>query len=368
MLTIPVSILLCLYGLFIVYILIRLFQYDQDRPQAPKALPFLSVVVPFKNEARNLGTLCESLAGQDYDGEWEVVLVNDGSSDDFALALARFRDRFGADFTLVDSHFDPAKNLTSKQQALDAGIETTRGDWIVLTDADMTFVKGWLSAFAANAAKDLDLVFGHTALVMSGRGLFGFLQRFQLEFLFATAYAFHAAKLDGSCMGNNLLIRKKAYQDIGGQKGIGRIIVEDRALYKEFHRRGRKTAPIEPFTATAFTSPCDTLPQFYHQMLRWARGGFASSPLLLCAAVLFTFQNISLFSALCGAMPFSVTCLSVADFLLTMFFTALAFRKIHSRENVFLFPTYLIFSLMEAFVFCVSFVITPQVKWKNNKV
>ena len=367
MLSVLTTIFLCIYAAFLVYAVASLFLYDPALPQPPRDLPSISVVVPFRNEAQNLGDLCDSLAGQEYDGEWEVVLVNDGSSDDFTAALGRFRDRFGARFTYVDSPFDPAKNLTSKQQALDKGIETGRGEWIALTDADMTFDNDWLSAFAANTGEGLDLVFGHTAELSTGQGLFGSLQRFQLEFLFATAYTFHAAKVDGSCMGNNLLIRKKAYNEIGGQQGVGRSIVEDRDLYKEIRRRGRKTAPLEPFAAKAFTSPCDTLPRFYHQMLRWARGGFLSSPLLLCAALLFCFQNISLFASMCWTMPVSATWLSVMNFFLTLLYTGFAFRKIHSKENVLFFPVYLVFTLIEAVLFFLSFVTTPKVRWKERK-
>ena len=369
MLTILVIIFLCIYAAFLVYVLARLFFYDPDRPVTPPMdLPFLSVVVPFKNEAHNLDTLCMSLARQEYGGDWEIVLVNDGSNDDFPPAIGRFRDRFGARFTCIDSSFDPEKNLTSKQQALDTGIKTAGGEWIVLTDADMTFAKDWLSTFAANAAENIDLVFGHTAMQAPGHGLFGILQRFQLEFLFATAYTFHAARLDGSCMGNNLLIRKKAYQETGGQQGVGRSIVEDRDLFRDFWRRGRKTAPLEPFAAQAFTSPCDTLPQFHHQMLRWARGGFASSPQLFGAALLFSVQNILLFASLSGAVPFGITFLTVINFFLTLLYTGLAFRKIHSKENGFFLPVYLMFAVIEAFVFCISFILTPRVKWKNNEV
>ncbi len=368
MLTIPISFILCLYTAFLLYVLARLVFYA-PLPPSPHDSPSLSLVIPFKNEAHNLDALRASLEEQDYCGEWEVVLVNDGSEDDFIPALSRFRDTFGgARFFRVDSYFDPSKRLTSKQQALDTGINSTRYEWVVLTDADMLFEKNWLTHCGANACNGVDLAFGHTAIRKTGHGFFGWCQNFQIEFLFAAAYSLHAAGLDGSCMGNNLLVRKKAYREIGCQAGIGYSIVEDRDLYKEFKLRGRKTAPFEPFSARAFTAPCITFPQFYHQMIRWARGGFSSSLLLLCAALLFSFQNISLIASLCGMAPLTIVYLSVVNFLLTMLFTGLTFWKIHSKENALFFPVYLVFALIEAFVFLVSFVITPKIKWKENEV
>jgi cellulose synthase/poly-beta-1,6-N-acetylglucosamine synthase-like glycosyltransferase len=370
MLAMTVLLFLCLYATFVVYVLIRLFLHKPLGPASSQTgdHPSLSVVIPFKNEAHNLDALCASLADQDYGGEWEVVLVNDGSDDDFATALTRFRDRLGVRFSCVDSHFDPSKPLTSKQQAIDKGIEAATYAWVALTDADMTFARDWLARCAAGAHAGTDMAFGHTAIQPQDHGFFARCQRFQLEFLFASAYAFHAAGLDGSCMGNNILIRKKAYQETGGQHAIGRSIVEDRDLYREFKRRGRAITAFEPFEACAFTAPCATIPQFYHQMLRWTRGGFSSSPLLFFAALAFSFQNISLFAAVSGTAPCAVTCLSAANFLMTMFFAGLAFKKISSRENVLFLPVYLVFALAEGFVFFFSFVITPRVKWKNRKV
>jgi cellulose synthase/poly-beta-1,6-N-acetylglucosamine synthase-like glycosyltransferase len=372
MFTIPTTILLCLYAAFLCYLLIRLLLFSPAVPSPPLDLPSLSVVVPFKNEADNLDALCASLRAQDFRGAWEVVLVNDGSDDDYAAAADRFRARFGTRFVCVDSAFDETKNLTSKQQAIDKGIETAGYDWIVLTDADMMFAPDWLSSLAANAAAGSDLVFGrtsmHSAESVTHGGLFGFLQRFQLEFLFSAAYAFYAAGLGTSCMGNNILVRKKAYRELGGQKAVGYSIVEDMDLYAAFRRRGYRAAPQAPFIARAWTSPCETAGLWYHQMLRWARGGFSHNPLLLCAALLFTFQNITLAASCFWRVDGAVGVLAAANFLLTMLYAATAFRKTRSDGNALFFPIYLVFALVEAFVFCISFVITPRVRWKKNSV
>jgi cellulose synthase/poly-beta-1,6-N-acetylglucosamine synthase-like glycosyltransferase len=348
--------------------MIRIATRGNTIPQPPQSPPSLSIVVPFKNEAHNLDSLCASLTLQDFCGAWEVILVNDGSDDDFVRCVERARALLGIRLVVVESHFDSSLRLTSKQQALDKGVTAARYEWVVFTDADMEFAENWLSSCAACAVPGADLVFGHTALRPSDRGFFALAQRFQLEFLFATAYAFHAASLDTSCMGNNLLIRKNAYRSLGGQKRIGYSIVEDRDLYRAFTRRGFKTAPCEPFRALAFTASCTTPAQFYHQMLRWGRGGFSRPSLLLPAALLFTFQNTALAASLLGCMPHGVTILTVSNFFLTFLFTGLAFWKIHSGENVFFLPVYLVFMLVEAIVFCCSFFVTPKVSWKSRKL
>jgi len=368
MLTILTLPLLILYGMFLIYILVRLLLHAPALPVPTSDKPSLSVVVPFKNEAHNLGALCASLASQEYSGPWEIVLVNDGSDDGFESVLDRFRDRFTGRLRCIPSRFDAAKRITSKQQALDTGVEAAVGEWIVLTDADMTFDRHWLSTGAANVATGFDLAFGHTAIRYPGRGIFEYCQRFQLEFLFAAAYAFRASSLDASCMGNNLIVRKKAYVEFGGQAGIGYSIVEDRDLYRKFARQGRTIGAIEPFSAKAFTTPCPHVPQFYQQMLRWMRGGFSGSPQLLGAALLFTIQNITFFASVSGLASRAVCIAAAFNFLVTMVYAGLSFGKIKSTESIFFVPVYLAFSVIEAAVFCLSFVLTPRVSWKKTRL
>jgi cellulose synthase/poly-beta-1,6-N-acetylglucosamine synthase-like glycosyltransferase len=366
MISLIVYILLACYALFIVWLLVCTQRYSNAPPDSGTAPAGVSLVIPFKNEAHNLQTLLASLARQEYAGPWEVLLVNDGSSDNYLETAAPFLSAFPARIRIVDSVFDKSVRLTSKQQALDAGVREAGFEWLVFSDADMIFEKDWLAALAANAVPGRDLVFGHTA--MAGKGLFTTLQRFQLEFLFAVAYSFHSAGIAGSCMGNNLLVRKKAYTGLGGQAKIGYSIVEDRDLYIAFKRCGYAVAPAHPFSARAATLPSDSIPQFYRQMLRWARGGFSFTSILLPAGLLLTAQNFLLLAALYGLLPYPAMTLSFANFFLTMLYLYLTFRKTGSGESALFFPVYYLLMLVETVVFLFSFFITPKVEWKRRKL
>jgi cellulose synthase/poly-beta-1,6-N-acetylglucosamine synthase-like glycosyltransferase len=366
MISLIISLLLVFYGVFVIWLAANAARHKAAPAGGSAGLPGISIIIPFNNEAHNLATLLDSLSRQEYAGPWEVLLVNDGSTDSFREAAAPFLGRFPARFRIIDSVFDKCVNLTSKQQALDKGVREAGLEWCVFSDADMIFEKDWLAVFAANAVPGRDFIFGHTT--MTGKGPFNTLQRFQLEFLFAVAYSFHSAGIAGSCMGNNLLVRKQAYTGLGGQARIGYSIVEDRDLYSAFKRHGYSVAPAHPFSARAATLPCASLSQFYHQMIRWARGGFSFSSLLLPAGLLLTAQNFSLLAALCGLLPPVVEALSLANFFLTMIFVHVAFRKTGSGESAFFFPVFYVFMLAETIAFLFSFLITPRVEWKSRKL
>lgn len=93
----------------------------------------LSVTIPVYNEADNLPTLCERLIPvlENLQMPWEVVFVNDGSSDGSAGVL----DALAAgDARLKVIHF---RRNAGQTAAMMAGFEYARGDIIVPMDADL---------------------------------------------------------------------------------------------------------------------------------------------------------------------------------------------------------------------------------------
>jgi glycosyltransferase involved in cell wall biosynthesis len=95
--------------------------------------PRFSVVIPAVNEAAEIGRCLLSLAEQDYEGSYEVIVVDNNSSDETA-AIAH---NLGA--TVV---FEGHPGVCWARQR---GTEIARGEIVVSTDADTTFDPRWLS-------------------------------------------------------------------------------------------------------------------------------------------------------------------------------------------------------------------------------
>ncbi len=95
--------------------------------------PWLSVVIPMYNEEENIQPLFRRLFAvlDEVDVSWEVVCVNDGSSDATAeLLLAEAGRRKG---TVV---VELARNF-GQHAAVMAGFSVSRGRWIITMDADL---------------------------------------------------------------------------------------------------------------------------------------------------------------------------------------------------------------------------------------
>lgn len=105
-------------------------------PQIPQGLPehTLSVVVPMYNEAENVEPLLERihLALAPYPWPWEVVLVDDGSSDATPAELARCARLYGPHVRIVEL----VRNF-KQTAAMQAGLDAARGSVIVTMDGDL---------------------------------------------------------------------------------------------------------------------------------------------------------------------------------------------------------------------------------------
>ena len=103
-----------------------------DNPPARPAVPGISCVVPAYNEAANLTPLLTQLSAvlQTLTPRWEVLLVDDGSTDATPLAVQRWLEVPGVRYLRLSRNF-------GKEAALTAGIDHARGDVVVLMDADL---------------------------------------------------------------------------------------------------------------------------------------------------------------------------------------------------------------------------------------
>lgn len=104
--------------------------------------PAVSVVLPVRNAARTLGGQLAALDAQDYTGPWELVVVDDGSTDRSMAVLHAMRPQRPA-----------LRRIPSAGRgagaARNAGMRAARGDLLLFCDADDVAGPGWISAMVA---------------------------------------------------------------------------------------------------------------------------------------------------------------------------------------------------------------------------
>ncbi|MBT9166359.1 MAG: Peptidoglycan-N-acetylglucosamine deacetylase [Chloroflexi bacterium] len=103
--------------------------------------PELSVVIPALNEEKLLPECLKSLECQDYRGQYEVIMVDNGSTD----ATASIARNFGIKVI-------SCPEIKSVFYARQVGADAARGDIVVQADADTVYPKGWLNRIASQFA------------------------------------------------------------------------------------------------------------------------------------------------------------------------------------------------------------------------
>lgn len=104
-----------------------------------------TVVIPARNAAQLLPVQLDALTRQDFSGEWEVVVVDNGSADDTAGVAGGWAGRLPG-LRLV-RHESPGIN-----RARNAGARAAHGEVVAFCDADDAAAPGWLTALCTSGA------------------------------------------------------------------------------------------------------------------------------------------------------------------------------------------------------------------------
>jgi glycosyltransferase involved in cell wall biosynthesis len=102
----------------------------------------VSVVIPCYNAAETLDRQLAALAGQQWQGDWEVIVADNGSTDETAASAEKWADRLPA---LVVVSADRCQGASA---ARNDGARSARYDLIAFVDADDEVMPGWLAAIA----------------------------------------------------------------------------------------------------------------------------------------------------------------------------------------------------------------------------
>jgi hopene-associated glycosyltransferase HpnB len=226
---------------------------DQRLPSAsadPAAWPRVTAVVPARNEAAVLPDTLPTLLGQEYPGEFSVVLVDDDSSDGtsrVALAIGREAADWGGlggssprgstahreRLRLVAGQPTPP-GWAGKVWAMEQGLRAAGGaGYVLFTDADISYAPGTLAALVRAAEADDRGIVSQMALLRAD----AFWERLLVPafvYFFAQLYPFRRVNRPGvrtaAAAGGCMLVRRSALAAAGGLERIRGARIDDVAL------------------------------------------------------------------------------------------------------------------------------------------
>lgn len=205
--------------------------------------PLVSVVIPARNEARNIALCMQSVLRSHYP-HVEVVVVDDRSTDGTGI-IAREVSRNDKRARVIEAPSLPDGWL-GKQWACSQGAAVARGELLCFTDADTIHGSELLTrSVAALRNHGLDFV-----TVAGRQRLVGFWERVVQPHIFTMLALRYGGPgevnrstrvEDKIANGQFMLFTRAAYDEVGGHEAVRGRVAEDLALAQLLFERGKRT-------------------------------------------------------------------------------------------------------------------------------
>ncbi len=205
--------------IFWLFVFSRLAFFNQKKhlglaPSAglPKSQQAVSVIICARNEAANLRHNLPKILEQHY-LNFEVVVVNDASTDDTAAVLNLLSKQY-PHLNIVSI---VEKKKLGKKSALAKGIEHATHDWLLMTDADCTpLSKNWIAGMMAGVSEGKEVILGYAPYRKRDNSLLNKFIRFETVWTATQYLSFALIGQPYMGVGRNLLYNKRLYKKVNG--------------------------------------------------------------------------------------------------------------------------------------------------------
>ncbi len=264
MILITITILIAAtYAIWTILVLLGWKKYVGQTKSEAVTVNSISIVIPFRNEERNLPAIINSIETLTYPKQnFEVLFVDDHSTDCSVEVLERLTEHSRVDISIHKS------TNNGKKSAQSWGIHSSKHNWIACTDADCVVPQNWLHDINdAIQRHDVKLVFGGVLINSKEHSLQ------KLEFLALIGSTMSMLKRGWLVMGNaaNMAVKKDEFLKV--ERNLNNTVSpsgDDVFLLHELGKTPNSIALLSGAESAVKTNPQVSISELFFQRIRWA--------------------------------------------------------------------------------------------------
>ena len=218
----------------------------EEPPPGGGEWPLVSIIVPARNEERNLPRLLPSLLEQRYPN-YEVIVVDDQSEDSTLQILQSWAERDKRLRVVSGKPLPREEGWLGKPHAMHQGAEQAKGEWLLFTDADSFHEQQALPTtmhYALANNSDLLTIFPHYELVTPSERLVMPVVFMGILTLYPPRKVLDPKSKVAIANGQYILIKRDVYTAVGGVSSVKGQIVEDLEFGKVVKQAGYRLCII----------------------------------------------------------------------------------------------------------------------------
>lgn len=284
--------LLTIFTIYYIYFITRIHMGLLSLRPAPAAgsQPIVSVIVAARDEEKSIGQCLQSLVQQTYPAnKYEIIIVDDGSTDTTASIVRSFSDRY-SNVHLLSLPAGTERGTGRKPLAIAQGIGQAAGEIIFATDADCIAPTRWIQIMVNHFEDNVVFVAGPVS-EQASTNFFSKLERLEFLGLITTAAGLIGSGRPIICNGANLAYRRNAFISVGGFGSAGSFNDDESLMNRMIKRKIGKVVFAPELGAVITTRSSNTMISFLRQRIRWAnkRGRYEDTSILVTLIFLYLF-------------------------------------------------------------------------------
>jgi chlorobactene glucosyltransferase len=203
--------------------------------------PKVSILIPARNEERNINRCLRSLTRQDYPN-FEIIVLDANSSDNTGEVVRKLAEKDSRVKLVKGKKLE--KGWLGKSYACQQLSEYASGEYLLFTDADTLHFKNSLScalaALLVNKVDAMSIFARQITVTFHERMMVPYGNFFVLAFLPLSLVRRSKSPLFCTAIGQFMLFKKHVYVNIGGHQSVKKEILEDVHISKQVKKCGYK--------------------------------------------------------------------------------------------------------------------------------